>query len=176
MIPEAEGNTASDLGSFVMVALDHGFLVSSTDFAPSSHLARFSLDGGVQPEELFVTVPYRVPTMVHDPQTHTIFIPDGGSANGVWIFDADTGEKLNRDPLPLGGPATDIELLCDPEQSCDCAVGYGCVAVPASSNRGLVALCLLLTLVGVWFGSIRRASARPCSRGRESSGGLHKIV
>lgn len=159
VIPEAEGNTASDLGSFVMVAPDRGFLVSSTDFAPSSHLARFSLDGGVQQEELFVTVPYRVPTMVHDPQTHTIFIPDGGSANGVWVFDADTGEKRNRDPLPLRGPATDIELLCDPEQSCDCAVGYRCEAVPASSQRGLVVLCLSLLVAGLTFGSIRLAPA-----------------
>ena len=161
VIAEADGNTAADLGSFVMVAPDRGFLVSSTDFAPSSHLARFSLAGGVQPEELFVTVPYRVPTMVHDPQTHTIFIPDGGRANGVWVFDADSGELLNLDPLPLGGPATDIELLCDPEQSCDCAVGFSCEAVPASSNRGLAVLCLSLLVAGVAFRSIRLASAPP---------------
>ncbi len=161
VIAEADGNTAADLGSFVMVAPDRGLLVSSTDFAPSSHLARFSLGGGVLFEELFVTVPYRVPTMVHDPQTHTIFIPDGGTANAYWIFDADTGVQLNRDPLLLGGAATDIELLCDPEQSCDCAVGYGCVAVPAFSSRGLVVLCFLLALVGVSIGPILRASARP---------------
>ena len=161
VIAEADGNTAADLGSFVMVAPDRGFLVSSTDFAPSSHLARFSLAGGVQPEELFVTVPYRVPTMVHDPLTHTIFIPDGGSTNGVWIFDAETGEKLNQDPLPLGGPATDIELLCDPERACDCAVGYSCEGVPASSDRGLAVLCLSLMVAGVAFRSIRPASAPP---------------
>jgi hypothetical protein len=151
VIAEANGNTAADLGSFVMVAPDRGLLVSSTDFAPSSHLARFSLMGGVQLEELFVTVDYRVPTMVHDPQTHTIFVPDGGFANAYWVFDADSGEKLNRDPPRLGGPATDIELLCDPEQSCDCAVGYGCQAVPAASKRGLVLLGLSLILTGVVF-------------------------
>jgi len=163
VIAEADGNTAADLGSFAMVAPDRGFLVSSTDFAPSSHLSRFSFTGGVQLEELFVTVDYRVPTMVHDPQTHTVFVPDGGTTNAYSIFDADTGERLNRDPLLLGGPATDIELLCDPEQSCDCAVGYGCTPVPAFSNRGLALLCLALIATGVAFGSVRLASPPACA-------------
>jgi hypothetical protein len=160
VIAEVDGNTAADLGSFVMVAPDRGLLVSSTDFAPSSHLARFSLAGEVQLEELFVTVNYRVPTMVHDPQTHTIFVPDGGTTNAYYIFDADSGEKLNRDPLLLAGPATDIELLCDPEQSCDCAVGYACEAVPAISNRGLPLLCLSLMLASVMFEAVHPLRVR----------------
>lgn len=160
VIAEADGQTAADLGSFAMVAPDRGLLVSSTDFAPSSHLARFSLAGGVQLEELWVTVDYRVPTMVHDPQTHTIFVPDGGFTNAVWVFDADTGERLNRDPLSVGGPATDIELLCDPEIECDCAVGYSCAAVPASSELGIALLSLALFIVGAAFGTMRFAWAR----------------
>jgi hypothetical protein len=159
-IAEADGQTAADLGSFAMVAPDRGLLVSSTDFAPSSHLARFSLARGVQPEELWVTVDYRVPTMVHDPPTHTIFVPDGGSANAVWVFDADSGEQLNSDPLVLGGPATDIELLCDPEIECDCAVGYSCAEVPASSELGIALLSLALIVIGASFGTMRLVSAR----------------
>ncbi len=159
-IAEADGQTAADLGSFAMVAPDRGLLVSSTDLAPSSHLARFSLAGGVQLEELWVTVGYRVPTMVHDPQTHSIFVPDGGFTNAVWVFDADSGEALHRDPLALGGPATDIELLCDPEIACDCAVGYSCATVPASSELGVALLSLVLFIAGVGFGTMRFASAQ----------------
>jgi len=166
VIAEADGNTAADLGSFVMVAPDRGFLVSSTDFAPSSHLSRFSLLGGVQLEELFVTVDYRVPTMVHDPQTHTIFVPDGGTTHSYSIFDADSGERLNRDPLLLGGPATDIALLCDPEQDCDCAVGFSCAAVPTASHRAIAALCALLMLVGAICAAIPKPdSSRRCGLG-----------
>jgi len=164
VIAEADGNTAADLGSFTLVAPDRGFLVSSTDFVASSHLARFSLAGTIQLEELFVTVNYRVPTMIHDPQTHAIFVPDGGTTNAYWVFDADSGEQLNRDPLALGGPATDIELLCDPEQSCDCAVGYSCEAVPTASHRGLALLCLCLIATGMAFGSIHLASVAPTAR------------
>ncbi len=165
VIAEADGNTGADLGSFAMVAADRGFLVSSTDLVESSHLARFSLAGGALPEELWVTVAYRVPTMVHDPRTHTLFVPDGGNANAVWVFDADTGELLNRDRIALaptlGGPATDVELLCDPETECDCAVGYGCAAVPATSSLGLAALCLILLVTGAAIASNRFAAIRP---------------
>jgi len=147
-----------------MVAPDRGFLVSSTDFVASSHLAHFSLTGGALPEELFVTVDYRVPTMVHDPQTHTIFVPDGGTTNAYYVFDADTGEQLNHDLPRLGGRAADIELLCDPEQSCDCAVGYACQAVPAASQPGRALLALALILTGIGFGST--ALAPPAARAR----------
>ena len=159
-IAETDGQTAADLGSFAMVAPDRGLLVSSTDLAPSSHLALFALAGGVQPEELWVTVDYRAPTLVHDPQTHTLFVPDGGSANAVWIFDADTGEQLHRDPLALGGPASDLELLCDPEIECDCAVGSRGAAVPASSALGIALLSIALFVVGTAFGTRRFGSAR----------------
>ncbi|MBW2494238.1 MAG: hypothetical protein JRE43_05770, partial [Deltaproteobacteria bacterium] len=158
-IAEADGQTAADLGSFAMVGSDRGLLVSSTDLAPSSHLARFSLAGGVQPEELWVTVDYRAPTMVHDPQTHTVFVPDGGSTNAVWVFDADSGEQLNREPLALAGPASDIELLCDPEIECDCAVGYSCAAVPTSSVLGITLLSLALCTAGI-FGTLYLVAAR----------------
>jgi hypothetical protein len=160
VIAEADGNTAADLGSFAMVAADRGFLVSSTDFAPSSHLARFSLTRGVEIEELFVTVDYRVPTMVHDPPTRTLFVPDGGLANAYWIFDVDTGEQLNGGPLLLGGPATDIALLCDPQQSCDCAIGYSCEAVPTFSNRGFAMLCVSLMLIGLLFAFLLEGPSR----------------
>jgi hypothetical protein len=162
VIAEADGNTASDLGSFVMVALDRGFLVSSTDFAPSSHLARFSLAGGVMQEELWVTVPYRAPSMVYDPQSDTIFVPDGGFANGVWVFGADAGEGLGRGPIPLGGPATDVELLCQPTASCDCAVGYSCEAVPAASriSAALLVLGLMLAAAAMLRTILRNDSPR----------------
>jgi len=166
VVAESDGTTGADLGSFVMVAPDRGFLVSSTDFVASSHLAHFSLTGGALPEELFVTVDYRVPTMVHDPQTHTFFVPDGGTTNAYYVFDADTGEQLNHDLPRLGGRAADIELLCDPELSCDCAVGYACQAVPAASEPGRALLVFALVLTGIGLGSAYLDS--PAARARFS--------
>ncbi len=172
VIAEVDGNTASDLGSFVMVALDRGFLVSSTGFAPSSHLARFSLAGGALPEELWVTVDYRVPSMIHDPQSDTIFVPDGGFANGVWVFGADTGERGGGSLIPLGGRATDVELLCQPTASCDCAVGYSCEAVPAASSisTALLSLFLMLAAAATLRSILRNGFSRQARDVRQSAG------
>ena len=63
------------------------------------------------------------------------------------------GERLNRNPLELGGFAVDLELLCDPELECDCAGDYGCTAVPDSSVPTAAPLSVAPFLAGVFFGT-----------------------
>jgi hypothetical protein len=131
VIEEADGHTGADLLSFVMTREDGGYLTSSTDLLPSSHLARFSLQGGALAEELFVSVDYHVPSMIFDPRSNSLFVPDGGFQNAVWAFDAASGSKLNGDDPArvLDGPPSDLELLCDPLEEFDCLLAHGEIPV-----------------------------------------------
>ena len=86
----------------MLVRPDRGYLVSSTDLLPSSHLTRFTLpDGAIPVPEYHTAVDYRVPTMVHETSTDTFFLPEGGSGgDGVHVFEASTGRRLT-DPIPV---------------------------------------------------------------------------
>jgi hypothetical protein len=111
-IREADDFTGADLGAFVMVAPDRGFLAYSTDLLLSSHLHQFSLAGGVDPTELAVALDYFSPAIEFDPDTNTVFFPIGGSLdNGLHAFDASTGAKLNDALIPTSGPPTDLIVL-----------------------------------------------------------------
>lgn len=139
VIAEEDGMTGADIGAFVMVSLDEGFLTNSTDFGLSSHLVKFSLTGGVLTKDLIVIVGYFVPAMVFDEATNTIFMPDGSTGlEGLHVFDASTGAKLNDDVIPLPGMPTDL-LLIDS--------GAAGLIVPAASSWG--AICLALTFLAV---------------------------
>jgi hypothetical protein len=117
VIREADGLTGADLGPFVMITPDRGYLVFSTDFDLSSHLHRFSLSGGVEPEELHVSVGYAVPALVHDPLADTLLLPDGVfGRQGVHVFAASTGERPTTAPIPTNGQPTDLLLLRAPSR------------------------------------------------------------
>jgi hypothetical protein len=54
------------------------------------------------------------------------------------MVDAATGAQVGRDPLPIGGPTSDSEPLCDLVESCNCAVGYARVpGAPSLSRRAI---------------------------------------
>lgn len=120
IVAEADGNVAADLGSFVLVRPNRGYLVSSTDLLPSSHLQDFTIAGGAAPTpEYHTAVDYRVPTMVHEPSTDTFFLPEGGmGGDGVHVFDAADGTRLTQSILRTSGTPTDVTLLCDDLISC----------------------------------------------------------
>lgn len=113
VIREADGETGADLGPFVLVTPERGFLVFSTDFDLSSHLKRFTLATGVEEgPELHVSVGYAVPALVVDPLANTLFVPDGVfAAQGVHAFDATSGARLTTAPTRVGGRPTDLILL-----------------------------------------------------------------
>lgn len=112
LIAEVDGNTGADLGAFVMVSPDVGYLTFSTDLTLSSHLTRFSLSGGVELGQLHATVEYFVPALVHDPARGTLFYPEAAfDAWGVRAFDAETGAQLTTEPVATSGPPSDLLLL-----------------------------------------------------------------
>jgi len=112
VIRERDGLTGADLGAFVMVTPETGYLIFSTDLLLSSHLQRFSLRGGVESgPELHVSLDYFVPALAHDAATRQIFLPDGGiRPGGVFVFDAETGERLSSGAIPVGGMPSDAAL------------------------------------------------------------------
>jgi hypothetical protein len=153
-IAEADGETAADLGAFVMIDSDAGYLVFSTDFALSSHLHAFSVQNGVDPVEHHVQLNYFVPVLVHNPQTDSLFWPEGGGVlNGVLVFNALTGERLTRDPVATSGPPSDMILVCPGPQGCE-----GAGAVPAVSFAGLAAAAAALLAAGAAITARRRCS------------------
>lgn len=112
-IREEDGMVGADLGPFVMISRDQGYLVYSTDLDLSSHLKPFSLTWGVDPEpELHVSVGYAVPALEHDPRTDSLFVPDGAfDSRGILVFQASTGERLTPRPIATGGPPTDLLMF-----------------------------------------------------------------
>jgi hypothetical protein len=111
-IREADDLTGADLGAFVMVSPERGFLVYSTDLLLSSHLHQFSLTGGVDQRELAVDLNYFSPAIEFDPGTNTVFFPVGGMLDrGLLAFDATTGTPLSDSLIPTSGPPTDLALV-----------------------------------------------------------------
>ena len=112
VIREDSGQTAADLHTFVFTSPNGGYLAYSTDFALSSHLHRFTVDGQVDPEELFVVVNYAIPHLVHWKRGNRLFLPTSdGPVRGIHVFDAATGDRLTDAPVATPGVPTDLELL-----------------------------------------------------------------
>jgi hypothetical protein len=112
VIREADDFTGADLGAFVMVTPDRGFLAYSTDLLLSSHLHQFSLKSGVDQRELAVALNYFSPAIEFEPSTNTVFFPVGGMLDdGLFPFDATTGTPLSDRLIATSGPPTDMALV-----------------------------------------------------------------
>jgi hypothetical protein len=112
VIREADDFTGADLGAFVMVTPDRGFLAYSTDLLLSSHLHQFSLTTGVDQRELAVALNYFSPAIEFDSATNSVFFPVGGMPDdGLLAFDATTGTQLSGQLIATSGPPTDLALV-----------------------------------------------------------------
>jgi hypothetical protein len=158
-VSEYDGDVGADLGAFVMVTSERGYLAFSTDLVISSHLVSFTVSGGVDPGPgPHECIGYFAPTLVHDPRTDLFFFPEGGyGGNGVHVFEAATGARLTSEPVPTTGPPTDLALLCECDEA-ECASDPACIAVPTVSTAGLATMALLLvaTSAAVLAGKPRR--------------------
>lgn len=115
VIREADGLTGADLGPFVMVTPDRGFLSFTTDLDLSSHLHAFTLERGTSLELLHnVILGYFAPALEWNPESNVFFFPVSRAEFGVHAFDATTGHRLSARPLPTEGPPTDLVLIPEP--------------------------------------------------------------
>ncbi len=112
-IAEADGRAGADLGPFVMVTPERGYLVFSTDLILSSHLLPFTRADGVAPgPEMNVSVDYFAPALAFDPESETLYAPEGDfGERGVHVFDTSTNQRLTETPIPTDGPPTDLLRL-----------------------------------------------------------------
>jgi hypothetical protein len=108
------GQIGADLGSFVLLDPDKGYLVFSTDFDLSSHLHEFSLSNpGQLGPELHRSLGYAIPVIAYAIREDLLFVPDGASGvEGILVFDATHGTQLTPAPLPLDGRPSDVLVLC----------------------------------------------------------------
>ncbi len=112
VLREEDGQIGADLGAFVMIDGDSGFLVFSTDLLLSSHLKPFTISGGVEPgPEMHVSLDYFMPSLVLDRRNQLLLVPDGGFASsGIHVFDAVTRTRLTKSPAATSGPPSDLVL------------------------------------------------------------------
>jgi hypothetical protein len=139
VIREADDFTGADLGAFVMVGPDRGFLAYSTDLLLSSHLHQFSLAGGVDPRELAVALDCFSPAIEFHSDTNSVFFPIGGSVeNGLHVFDATTGTRLTDRLIATSGPPTDLVLVTTiPEPAGLGLALFAILPLLAASLRGI---------------------------------------
>jgi hypothetical protein len=110
-VAEADSQTGADLGAFVMVKPEFGYLTFSTDLLLSSHLHAFRPFAGVDPNELHVSLNYFAPALAHDALTSTLYVPHSFNEDGVHVFNAATGQQLTPQPTLTSGQVTDLLLL-----------------------------------------------------------------
>jgi len=136
IVREEDGTVGADLGAFVLITPDRGYLTFSTDFATSSHMVEFTVSGGVVPGgALFETVGYMVPTLPLDPRSGTFFFPDGGfPPSRVHVLDAASASYLAT--VSIGADAFPTDVVVIPATSGP--------AIPAASSWGVLILALLV--------------------------------
>jgi hypothetical protein len=121
LVREEDGRVGADLGAFVMVRPDRGYLTFSTDLLLSSHLVQFTRSGEVGPQ-LHVSLDDFAPALAHDRATDRLFVPEVlGETVGVQVFDAGSGRQLSTVATPTGGPPADLLTLAKRPHARGCA-------------------------------------------------------
>ena len=106
----SEADVGVDLGGFVMVSPDAGYVLGHTDIVASSHLAPFSRDQGVG-DQILMAFGF-IDALAIDPITSQLFFPDPFSMPfGVHVIDTRTNEILTRVPLATGLPPWDLTVV-----------------------------------------------------------------
>jgi hypothetical protein len=120
VVHESDGLTGADIGSFVMVSSQRGYLVYTTDLTVSSHLNEFTLAAGPAGLAKFTAVGFLAPALVFEHTGNRMFFANSDSSQpGVRVFNADTAEQLTTNPVATGGPPSDLALLSDGPFSVD---------------------------------------------------------
>lgn len=108
VIEEDWSLTGADLGAFVLLDENRGYLSFTTDLLLSSHLHEFSTMGEVNIDEMQVALNYFAPVIEYEPVKGRIFFP---MPNGVHVFDAKTHHRLTHDPIATDGEVSDLLRL-----------------------------------------------------------------
>jgi len=112
IVEESSGRVGADLGPFVMVTPERGYLSFSMDWVESSYLVSFSIDGGVSGQFLAEALGYMAPALEFDDRTGLLYFPTGGwSGEGVHVLDTQTDTLLTDAPIHTGGPPRELKIV-----------------------------------------------------------------
>lgn len=111
VVEESSGRVGADVGPFVMVTPERGYLSFSMDWVESSYLVPFSIDGSVGGQFLCEALGYYAPALGFDGATGLLYFPVGGwSGEGVHVIDTGTDALLTDAPIDTGGVPRDLEI------------------------------------------------------------------
>ena len=106
---------AAQMGTFILVSPEKGYVINHTDIALSSHLMSFTRPEGLPLEEVMFTLGAEVQNLAFDPATHQLFFPDsGGLETGIRILDTTTDTELTTAPVSTGLPPRDLVVARPP--------------------------------------------------------------
>jgi hypothetical protein len=112
IVDEWSGRVGADLGAFVMVTPERGYLSFSMDWVESSYLVAFSINGGVSSQFLAEALGYYAPALAFDESTGLLYFPVGGwSGEGVHVLDTGTDTLLTDGPVGTGGVPRDLMIV-----------------------------------------------------------------
>jgi hypothetical protein len=102
-----------DLGGFVMVSADEGYVVAHTDIVPSTHLRHFTITGGATPgPDLVMLLGDAVESLAYDARRSRLYLPSGfagfGAPQGVHVLDTRTNLPLVQSPIPTAARVHDV--------------------------------------------------------------------
>ncbi|HXH28929.1 MAG TPA: hypothetical protein VNL37_07785 [Candidatus Polarisedimenticolia bacterium] len=106
----SEETAGADLGGFVMVSPDAGYVVAHTDIVASSHLSSFTRAQGQGPQILMDFG--AIDTLALDAAGAQLFFPDPFSLPyGVHVIDTVSDQVLTKTPLATGLPPWDLAVV-----------------------------------------------------------------
>lgn len=107
----SEQQPVADLGAFVMTSPDAGYFVFHTDFAASTHVKPFTIQGGPAPgPEILVFLGDQVGELAYDAGARRLYVPSrwAGGPAGVYVIDTSTDQLVPGGPIPTGLRAHDV--------------------------------------------------------------------
>jgi hypothetical protein len=185
----SEETFLGNIGGFVMVSPEKGYVVIHTDIVPSTHLSPFSRIDGTVGAQIFQILQCEMDNLAFDSETSQLFIPDPTTPSpGLHVFDTVTDEQLNHAPIDVGLPPLDLVIArpdppagVDDSRDLDSPEILGTkVLRPVRPNplRGMAIIDYELTAearVDLQIYDVKGRLVRNLKAGVEESRGLHQI-
>ena len=101
---------SADLGGFVMTKPDEGFFVFHTDLLPSTHLQRFTIQGGPDPGEIIGLITDAHDSLAFDELNGHVLLPSGHALGpaGIYVFDAETKQPVGNGLITTSRDVVDV--------------------------------------------------------------------
>lgn len=100
-----------DLGAFVMTSPEGGYFVFHTDIVPSTHLARFTVEGGpIFEGDLVTMLGDAVDVLAYDRAHERLYLPTryAWGEPGIHVFDTLANEPVPGSPIATGMAVHDV--------------------------------------------------------------------